>query len=83
MSTFDQKYTHARAQMEGGDWSLRADIADQAATIAALREKLQGLTEQAEHMANMRKLGQEMLEMDFSILATYTDAARALLASLE
>ena len=28
MTTFDQQYTHARAQIEGGDWKLRAEIAD-------------------------------------------------------
>ena len=45
--TFDQEYTHARAQIEGGDWKLRAEIADleaqvtaQAAEIAMLKEKL-------------------------------------------
>ena len=28
MTTFDQDYTHARAAIEGGDWKLRAEIAD-------------------------------------------------------
>ena len=32
--TFDQQYTHARAAIEGGDWKLRAEIADLQAQIA-------------------------------------------------
>ena len=48
--TFDQQYTHARAQMEGGDWKLRAEIADlEAQTIAQARtiaEQAQVISEQ-------------------------------------
>ncbi len=34
MPTFDQQYTHARAAIEGGDWALRAEIADLQAQIS-------------------------------------------------
>ena len=39
--TFDQQYTKARAQMEGGDWKLRAEIADLQAENAKLKAGLE------------------------------------------
>lgn len=38
--TFDQQYTKARAAVEGGDWKLRAEIADLQAENAKLRYAL-------------------------------------------